>query len=981
MKSITKKILVALIGVIALSCAVGCSSGEPIDSSSVPVEAPQGEAYEYTFDKPFAGTPDEYMTIDGKLDEDVWQNKKWVGNKIDDQSWKATTYFTDKGVYIGMKAEDETMRYVSRYTSRSAFRIYICKTGTQTYNINSTAYHESRCLIFECDPYYCRSKNRVPYYYKTNVEGELNSGETCTMTAELFLTWKDLYYTEDELGENGYPEDIQMYISYEGETGEVLGTCLWREDCYFHFGKDGYKTLSEYEGDFGNEIYTSTDMWKVDDEGNYYTTAGRSQILWYNAEATDFMFEARLQPLLYNDDGTRINFRGSAVNGSFGLISRAAVSDSSINTTDNKTAYSVYSTAANDFVSKANGSRIVKPMTYKQIDSLHWANRIGLRSEVVTSTYAEDSIVLRIIKKGSSFYYFYGDTFWKSEIIPSMEGEVCCGVFTNQGVAILDYRFVDYSNDAEALKTTLSEYVYFIETPRTDYGSVTTSSETVAKGKSVTITFTPTSVGSVLTQVSKNGQDVYEEVVSAMNSNGQYTFTPTEDTTVVAKFSTFDEESLVRTVVEFKYGDTIIKNTNCVICGDGNKLLYYSLSPNTAGYIVVNLPKEGTYEVDGRTFEVNGQYSLSATISGYHDISQTFTLNDETTSTDIKGNPESVKENKTYTHRVSATKNTWGAVKVNNVNVSGSSTLSYNASTGNYYGSGVDQWFTTMVGEDFDLKVNLKLTDIASNNDSLSGIQITNGKYLIVLKTHLNNGRGLMIATGTNYSTTTKEIALSNFGWTSAKDVTASAKGSGVVDFRVIKSGNVIYIFNGKGKLMCYLNENGVNIVDSSVISWSAGSLNGVNSDIKNFFAAGTNVVVGVKSYGTVNSEYGMDYAKTLSDEAKAKISYASFDIETGKDIKFRCSLKDGYAKGETINLKLEVQSKDRNAVLQVILETENGTKVLEGDYDSTNKFYSYIFVADGTPIKVKAYVLTECEMGWSSDWTDFVPEKDNTQL
>jgi hypothetical protein len=66
-----------------------------------------------------------------------------------------------------------------------------------------------------------------------------------------------------------------MYVNYEGEAKEVLGSCLWREETYFHYGKDGYLGDIEHKdlGSIENGL-AATDMWTVNEDGNAQTTAG-----------------------------------------------------------------------------------------------------------------------------------------------------------------------------------------------------------------------------------------------------------------------------------------------------------------------------------------------------------------------------------------------------------------------------------------------------------------------------------------------------------------------------------------------------------------------------------------------------------------------------------------------------------------------------------------------------------------------------------
>ncbi len=846
MKTKTKLLLALALSSAAFMCgAAGCAEND--------TSAAESEPYEYVFNKPFAGTPDVYMNIDGVLDEEVWQDKTYLEQSVKNKQWAATTHFTKKGVYIAVKATDPKMVYRTRYTNRSLFYLYLCKTGEQTYGLNTLAYHEGRCFQFQLDPYYCRSLGRVPYYYKAHVEGELNGDSECTMTAELFLTWKDLYYTEEELGENGYPEDIQMYVNYGGEATEVLGSCLWREETYFHFNTDGYagEVQNETFGSVKNGL-ASTDRWTKNENGNLYTTAGRTQIIWLkNAYAKDFMFEAALKPLDKTPGGSEIKIRGDKVYGRFGLITENSNAD-----------YSVYSSTA----SGAPGR--LQLQTCRQIDSFHWQNKICVSGGNIATGISEDFVTFRVIKQGDMFYYFYGDTYWKSERIQDLQDKVYCGIFTSQGVEILDYKYENFEGKETELKAELSKYMYFVNVPgASTYGNVTTTSYAVPKGEEVTVSFVPASRG-VLTQIGMNGEDKYDEITAAMNDECEYTFTPTGDVTFTATFAAFDRADLVRTTVAYKdKNGELVKDGLYEIYGS-EKLLFYKGTFNASGYVFLYIPKEGTYEVGGRTFNVNGNYRINTTFSGYHDSEAEFTLNDTATSVDINGKAESVAQNKSFTKEVELVENAWGATTVNGTKLTGSGTLEYNEETGNYYteNQGLVRYYKKYVAKDYELLVKINLSGVGNANGDLAGIAITNGKYIIVLKANLDNAGALIIATGSGAadSVAGRELAVNGFGWSDTiRRPNGGANGSGAFTFKIVKKNNVVYLYNQAGKLQVYFDKNGMHLAEGVTMRWGAAKQDEINADIRKMFAEDTETAIGVRTYCSMalRAEYALIFS------------------------------------------------------------------------------------------------------------------------
>ena len=967
MKKKTKLFLTLALSAISFLC-VGTACNKEVDG-------PMGEAYDWTFDKPQAGTPDEYMTIDGKLNEDVWQDKNVLSQTIKGVSWSATTHFTDKGLYVGVSATDDTMSYETRYTSRSVIYVYLCKTGTQTYNINNLSYHQGRNYVFQLDPYYCRSKSRIPYNYKAHVEGELNSETKCTMTAELFLTWEDLYYTQEELGENGYPEDIQMYVNYEGEKSEILGTCLWREETYLQFDKDGYAggiTHDKY-GSIENGL-SATDKWEINTENKVQTTAGRTQILWLeDAYAKDFVFEAKLKPLGKTADGKDISLRGERVSGRIGLINETPNGD-----------YTIFSAAARDI---SNGQ--VKLQTCQQIDSFHWQNLIGL-SETVEKNYVQEDIVLRVIKQDDMFYYFYGDTYWGCERIADMQDEAYCGFYTSQGMVVESYSFEDYTGKSAELTAKLSEYVYFVDVAgEMTRGSVSTSAYAVGKGQEVTISFLPKSK-SVLTQITKDGVDVYDEIVNEMNEKCEYTFTPTANVSFDAEFIAFNNDDLVKTVIVFQDENNLqVKDANYEIVGS-NKLLFYKGTPNSSGYVILQLPKQGEYEIDGRTFVVDGNYSLYSSFGNNHDVYTSFSLTDETTSTDIKGNEESVKDTKSFTLYVGTPENEWGSLTVNGIKLTSSGKLEYNSETGNYYADDtkVKGYYKTMVGDNFVVDAHISMTKITHNNDSLAAVSITDGNDVLVLKYNLNGWGNLIIATGNSATETSVEFAITGFSWNGKVhkmvDSTNGIKGETEMAFKLVKCGSALYLFNQSGQMRAYFNKDGIHLVNGTSIAWDQGNLTAINEDIKGLFSTGDELAIGVFTYPSTGlcAEFAFDYSADLEKVYTDAIEYGEFTLNIDEKCKIaeEYPIKDGYGMGEIVQIGVDVKNA-RYAKLQMILTDENGTRVIDGKYDWSNGCITFTFEYGGGITNASIVVIDNGDMGWSNDWDNFNPNRDNTVI
>ena len=94
-------LLVAACAIFATGIFAACSPSETL-----------GGKYTTDYHRVFTDECDDFMTIDGKLDEEVWTNKKYVTNAfpvpglVNDVSLKYTVHATEKGLYIGSTVND-----------------------------------------------------------------------------------------------------------------------------------------------------------------------------------------------------------------------------------------------------------------------------------------------------------------------------------------------------------------------------------------------------------------------------------------------------------------------------------------------------------------------------------------------------------------------------------------------------------------------------------------------------------------------------------------------------------------------------------------------------------------------------------------------------------------------------------------------------------------------------------------------------------
>ena len=158
---------------------------------------------------------DDGVVFDGKFDEDIWQNLKWVDMVstrsqrddrytmvyLDDCTIKATGTMTEKGMYYAM-ITDDPINWNGNNTNdkRDAFQ----KTGMSVYiaDCSYRSINDGACEFgFATDGTYLlrkRQRNDFQLYPVVGVgtgieiKGEMNTANTQGYGIEVFIPWKSL---------------------------------------------------------------------------------------------------------------------------------------------------------------------------------------------------------------------------------------------------------------------------------------------------------------------------------------------------------------------------------------------------------------------------------------------------------------------------------------------------------------------------------------------------------------------------------------------------------------------------------------------------------------------------------------------------------------------------------------------------------------------------------------------------------------------
>ena len=302
-----KKMKKPLIGILTtiglLSFGVACSQTASYDSY-----IPEDEEYIFNTDMPFYSTPDAFMTLDGKFDETQWNDCVWLEtNNVEKQSkFKLTTTFTMEGLYVGMICYSSDIVWDSQhnYPANTHFVVEIAKEDEKHWGANSN--HPLRDVSFRIDAKNSLSLRETQYACGSYVEGELNSGETEYLSAELFVSWEDMNYTEEELGADGMPDKVRIWskVSACGRLG-FSDERLYQT--YYTFGKTG--ATANYTSDYvGHAIGgdSATEGWIIDDERKTaQSTTTKTQTLYFKqdingvakSQATDYIAEVTVTPV------------------------------------------------------------------------------------------------------------------------------------------------------------------------------------------------------------------------------------------------------------------------------------------------------------------------------------------------------------------------------------------------------------------------------------------------------------------------------------------------------------------------------------------------------------------------------------------------------------------------------------------------------------------------------------------------------------
>ena len=593
--------------------------------------------YDWKYEKEFTDEHDADMTIDGALDEERWQGQQYLTHVQDGVTVNYTTVFTEKGLYIGAKAQDPDMKWNARFNfsnfngnpANSAFWFNIKGPDVQDG-------HAMRAFNFFIDAFDSASRNQTRFEAKSKVNGDIMKFEATEMTAELFVSWDALnidvsdglpgfvriipYYRHvkavGDAGENKWITPIFIYggspgWDYNMSYDENLNLNWYRPISGMKFGSVGYINADKPGAVIGDAAngYSKSSGWDLSriDEGVVKAVGPDEQAIFFKGiNSSKYVVSAKMKLLGGAEHaGNRVDVYPSA-----GII----------NMRDETESVSLYISGRNilDGAANWNFHTLDKYTGWKDTYEGSFAKPDGFNP-------ATDPIELKCIKYDENLFYFINGSLVLIKRVDWIKGNSCPGLYgLSAEVEFTDYAATDYENNADALKAIISEYAYNVSVTAGDGGFVTTDKTALRKGDNLTFTVAP-SAGYVLSSFKVNGVDRYDYVVNNMNS-GKVVFTDIEaDTVVEATFARLSGG--VRVSGKILAEGKAVTTSLLTLTSPADKRVFYTAAPTSNGSFNFTLSPAGTYAVGEKTITLDGNYVLDIKTSGYRDKTIEITVN------------------------------------------------------------------------------------------------------------------------------------------------------------------------------------------------------------------------------------------------------------------------------------------------------------------------------------------------------------------
>ena len=596
--------------------------------------------YEWKYEKEFTDEHDADMTIDGALNEERWQGQQYLTHVQDGVTVNYTAVFTEKGLYVGAKAQDPDMKWNARFNfsstnanpANSAFWFNIKGPDVQDG-------HAMRAFNFFIDAFDSASRNQTRFEAKSKVNGDIMKFEATEMTAELFVSWDALnidttdglpefvriipYYRHvkavGDAGENKWLTPIFIYGNPGWDYGlsydENLHQNWYRPISGMKFGSVGYINADKpgaVVGDAANG-YSKSSGWDLSriDEGAVKAVGPDEQAIFFKGiNSSKYMVSAKMKML------------GGAMHA--GNWKDQYPSAGLINMRDETESIALYINGRSilDGAASWNFHTLDKYTGWKDTYEGSFAKPDGFNPQT-------DSIELKCIQYDENLFYFINGELALIKRVDWIKDGACPGLYgLSAEVEFTDFKATDYKDDADALKAIISEYAYSVSVTAGDGGFVTIDKTALRKGDSLAVNVAP-SAGYVLSSFEINGkdkkEDKYDYVVENLD-NGKVVFDDiTEDSSIVASFARLDGG--VRVSGKISAGGRAMTTSALTLTAPSDKRVFYTATPTSNGSFNFTLSPAGTYAVGAKTITLDGNYVLKIKTPGYRDKTIEITVN------------------------------------------------------------------------------------------------------------------------------------------------------------------------------------------------------------------------------------------------------------------------------------------------------------------------------------------------------------------
>lgn len=941
--------ILSVLGALCLFAFAGCGDGGA-DSEAAKLAK---EKYDYVYDRPFYSTPDDFMTIDGEFNEEQWNDCVWMQTTQFGVTYKVTTLFTQKGVYVAAYAEDKNIIFKGRnnFINNSSFEIQIVKENTPVYSdiVPSASRWNQNFMndfMFHADAETCRSYRERNFNGAVKCVGTPNSGNTTSLSYEMFLGWDQMSLTDSDVNsETGIPDSVRMWCQYivvdKDNSADTKYVSPFLMDygiypSYYAYGKNGIINRPD-NGIVGSAIggTTCTDRWVIDKETNALSVdLYQTQHIWFTHDKNGSVVS---RPKSFIADATVTMDEAAYTSGqaTFGIMT---IHDM----------WSMVTYGVN--LSDLKGSGNVRLESIEGIDSRYW---VGQQSMVksVASGYAENSISLRLIKIGGYYYYFYKSpsaedyTYVGYEYFYKNSEDVDIGLFTNCPSTITDYSVQNFTGNEDVLQEILGGSVYTV-TAESSGGEVNLSDTVIKKGDSVTFTVTPSN-GYVLETLTVNGVDKFDEFASV----GSLTFTPDSDAVIVAKFARIPAENCK--TVEFIVVDesgSPVSNADFIINGD-NPLFMRTGTTSGRGAIRAILPRNCDFAINGKSYSSNGEYTVTLTKKAYMTKEYTFRILDDDISETVV-----MKETR------------WGkSLSINGKGIFDRyGELFYDAENDSYYaaGSSVREYYTDLKTESgkYIYKAVVKTMPTASLTiNPVAGIALYSGssETTVNLKSAWWETNNLCIEING------KEISVGGF----RHSLNNNNKNSRF-EITVARLNNALYVYDMSGELAVVLNGSGVHPVGNRTIINNSG-LSYVTAQLKAFFENGVENICGPLAINAANARVDFDLSLTESG-VEETVNGGAITVSGGEYSLTLNKSAESYLKGDAV--VVYAAALNGKIVTEIKLTYGGGEKIISGSYDmiSGKSIFDFTHIYGNVTVSVNSTVDCDEISGTLTDGSNY---------